>query len=209
MLRLAALFCFIFSANITAQASVEIPVDFVVLQDSAGSGNSPWADPDGTFIPRVLQSINTRFFVTERAEFVMGELQVLQNSDLYHSPQRRLMRRYRQHRQRGRILVVISREERIDSHGLAEKQGVTYRPVIIMRGAYQDTANPMTQIPDYLESDLHVTQAAGLFRHELGHQINFRHIVDNPALNTDNFTSVPEARERWESYLERLAREGR
>lgn len=185
---------------------LRIPIDLIVLQETDGTGNELWAH-DNAFVDRVLDRINHRFFETDRAEFYVAEKQVLQDSRLYNTSQHDLLKRYVGQRQKGRILVVVSNERMIDSHGLGRKQAVVYDPVIIMRGAFQDPQNPATHIPDYKGSDLHVNQEAGLFRHELGHQMNYFHIVDNPAVNTDNYTSLPDQRDRWETYLVHLANE--
>lgn len=187
-----------------AKAEESVAVDFVILQEDGGEGNELWASDD-VFIGRVLDKLNRDIFITDKFELELGNKRVIQNSELYRAPQIQLLRRYSRERKKGKILVVVSSEKKVDSHGLARKQARIYDPVIIMRGAYQDPENPITNFEGYFGSDLHVMQASGLFRHEIGHQMNYFHIPENPAINTDNYAGLPSERSNWEGYFLKLS----
>lgn len=187
-----------------AEPERPVAIDLIILQEDNGQGNELWASDDA-FISRVLEKLNGDIFASDKFELELGSKLVLKNSELYRSPQARLMRRFARERKKGKILVVISSEKKVDSHGLGRRQARIYDPVIIMRGAYQDPENPITNFDGYFGSDLHVMQASGLFRHEIGHQMNYFHIPENPVVNTDNYASLPSEKENWEGYFLKLS----
>jgi len=126
----------IISGNLYAKT--KISVNFIILQESNGQGNEIWAR-DNVYLQSVLNKLNADYYSQASTELVLGKKQIVKDSRLHNSPMssgsRTLIDKYKEHswEKKGQILVVIAREEKVDVNGRAERQGLDYDPVFIMR----------------------------------------------------------------------------
>lgn len=186
-------------------AKTKIPVNFIVLQESNGQGNELWAK-DNVYLQRVLDKLNADFYSQASTELVLGKKQVVKDSRLHNSPMSsgsgNLIGKYDGHSwaKKGAILVVIAREEKVDVNGRAERQGMDYSPVFIMR-----TVKP-TSGPSDKNFQASVNTSAGLFSHEMGHMLDFNHADRvKTAYTTENYTKDATGIARYKAYFSKMA----
>lgn len=193
----------IISGNLFAKT--KLSVNFIVLQESSGQGNELWAK-DNIYLQRVLDKINTEYYSQASTELVLGKKQIVKDSRLYNAPMSsgsgNLIDKYKNHswEKKGQILVVIAREEKVDVNGRAERQGLDYNPVFIMR-----TVKP-TEKPTDTSFDPSAKTSAGLFVHEMGHMLNFNHADRvSTTYTTENYTKDPTGITRYKAYFVKMA----
>lgn len=193
----------IISGNLLAKT--KIPVNFIVLQESNGQGNALWAK-DNVYLQKVLDKLNADYYSQASSELVLGKKQVVKDSRLHNSPMssgsNTLIDKYKNHswEKDGQILVVIAREEKVDVNGRAERQGLDYDPVFIMR-TVRSTTGPADKA--YQGS---INTSASLFSHEMGHMLNFNHADRvKTAYTTENYTKDPTGIARYKAYFSKMA----
>lgn len=201
-LMIFGLSLFVLSGNVFAKT--KISVNFIILQESSGQGNELWAD-NNIYLQRVLDKINTEYYSQASTELVLGKKQMVKDSRLYNAPQSsgsgNLIDKYKNHswEKKGQILVVIAREDKVDVNGRAERQGLDYNPVFIMR-----TVKP-TSRPTDTSFDPSAKTSAGLFVHEMGHMLNFNHADRvSTTYTTENYTKDSTGITRYKAYFMKM-----
>ena len=193
----------IISGNLMAKT--KIPVNFIVLQESNGQGNELWAR-DNLYLQSVLDKLNKDYYSQASTELVLGKKQVIKDSRLHNAPMSsgsgNLIDKYKNHswEKKGQILVVIGREDKVDVNGRAERQGLDYNPVFIMR-----TVKPTARPTDSTWAGS-VNTSASLFSHEMGHMLNFNHADRvSTSYTTENYTKDPTGITRYRAYYTKMA----
>lgn len=186
-------------------AKTNISVNFIVLQESNGQGNELWAK-DNVYLQKMLDKLNADYYSQASTQLVLGKKQVVKDSRLHNAPQSsgsgNLIDKYKNHswEKKGQILVVIAREEKVDVNGRAERQGLDYNPVFIMR-TVKPTTGPLDK--NYQAS---INTSASLFSHEMGHMLNFNHADRvKTVYTTENYTKDPTGITRYKAYFAKMA----
>lgn len=199
-------------SSVPALAGKNIPVHFIILQESSGQGNEVWAR-DNKHIDAVLRKLNTDFYSQSPGTLVLGVKKVKKDSRLYNSPmsdggKNSLIEIFQKDsnnydlEDEGAILVVIARELKVDVSGRAERQGTDYSPTFIMRSVRN---NPDPKAKDYVGGAAAIQTDAGLFSHEMGHLMDLRH-RDNTktSYNTENYTKDPQGIAIYKRYFQKM-----
>lgn len=179
-----------------------IPVRMIILTESNGQGNEVWRNT--AYTDAVMKRINEEHYKSNEFELKIVSKLVVRNSKDYHSRQKSLRGKYGdRYNKNGEIIVVLSREEKVDYNGIAAKQGVTYAPYFVMR-AVRNSDDPKSL--DYIYGHRSIVTSAGLFVHEMGHMLNLNHAdrTSSP-VHTENYTKVAGGTSIWMNYFRKLA----
>lgn len=157
-----------------------LPVDVLVLHDADGRGNPLW-EP-GAFARAVLDSAARD--LDSAVTFVLESYATVTDPEGYALPQSAVLRRYRDMRVAGRLLLVISSPLQRETLGYAYNRR-TEKPYVILRARWQD---PTASI-----------DTGRILLHELGHCQGYTH--DSVPLHTDNYWSREDGRTAMVDWL--------
>jgi hypothetical protein len=200
-------------SSLNAFAGKDIPVNFIILQESNGQGNEIWVR-DNAHIQAVLNKINADYYNKDVATLKLGIKKIKKDSKLYNSNMSNggsssLIEIFQNEKnnfgleENGAILVVIAREEKVDVNGRAERQDTDYSPTFIMRSV-RNNLDPKAK--DYIGGAAAIRTDAGLFVHEMGHLMDLRH-KDNSkySYHTDNYTVDDKGIEVYKKYFKQMS----
>lgn len=183
----------------------DIPVNFIILQESNGQGNEVWTK-NNSYVDSMLKNINETLYKKSSVKLKLGSKRITRDSRLYNSPMSNgssaLIDKYKKSGVNGSILVVVARETKVDVNGRAERQGVDYSPVFIMRTVWNH-ADPKNR--DYVGGIRSNQSSAKLFVHEMAHMMDLRH-SDRPksGTHTENYTTTSYGISIYKNYLNKL-----
>ena len=183
----------------------EIPVHINVLTEDNGQGNEHWRN--STYTDKMMRYINEKMLNSSAANLKLVKTTVIRNSRDYHSSQKDLVKKYKHLDQKGAIVVVISREIKVDTSGRAKSVDYEEAPFFVMRS---HLFNPDPKASDYVYKQSSIEAVGRLFVHEFAHQMNLKHSGETKAgkPHTDNFTTVAAGKKHYEDYFRYLLKKG-